>query len=415
MFHPEKKDFSRLLSDSQRLVFLSTEMDRAASRHESLFWEKLLEEKILKLLDAEKQHKLDAAVEYLYLTNLDAYNILLERIEALSESCVVRHEGVDYDVLLVVAPVMAWTRFVIPSGVLSSELHAGLAVSLSETVFADNVRFMLVPELYAIDQLPQSHVEIFSLMKELADSALGKSSDVSFKRQETTHFLADVRYLVISALVPVSQPLFRWQVVPKQGEYAERRSECLQNWKKRALPLLPNMMHGCVLDLVLPDAFFDACRKADQQIRPASIHAAANYLTHAMDVSAADLRAVIGSFVERPEQESITEYRIGFYLRDNPQVLYGVVWPVYGAEEMQQTLRQVLPDDMFVEKREKQSPLAQILALLEECGIKCEKRHQERFPMEFCDECGVPLFADINGELVHAELPESAKMDLQLH
>jgi uncharacterized protein YuzB (UPF0349 family) len=35
--------------------------------------------------------------------------------------------------------------------------------------------------------------------------------------------------------------------------------------------------------------------------------------------------------------------------------------------------------------------------------------------MECCEECGAPLFADINAELVHAELPEFAKTELQLH
>ncbi|HEX7649512.1 MAG TPA: DUF2863 family protein, partial [Noviherbaspirillum sp.] len=34
------------------------------------------------------------------------------------------------------------------------------------------------------------------------------------------------------------------------------------------------------------------------------------------------------------------------------------------------------------------------------------KRHSERFPMEFCEDCGAPLYPDSDGELVHAEMPE---------
>jgi hypothetical protein len=414
MFRPEKKDLPKLLPDSQRLVSLSMEIGRAASRLESLFWEKQLSGVVLRVLEAKKQHKLDDAIEYLYQEDPEAYNILLETIEAHSESCVMRHEGVDYDVLLVVAPVMAWTRFSIPSGPLSATLHAGLVSSLSECVFAENVRFLLAPELYAIDQLPQSHTEVFSLMKGMVASLLGKSRREHFRSQETMPFLADVRYLVMSVLVPVSQPLFRWQTTSRVGEHGNLRKECLENWKKIALPLLSNMMHGCVLDLVLPDAFFDACRKADQQVRPASIHAAVHYLVEAMDVSITDLRAIIGGFVDVPEQDAIAEYRIGFALRDNPQILYGVIWPVYGAEEIQQTLKRGFPS-RDRGSREEQGPLDQILTLLDASGIQCEKLHLERFPMEFCDECGVPLFADINAELVHAELPESAIQESQLH
>ncbi|MBI3229595.1 MAG: DUF2863 family protein, partial [Burkholderiales bacterium] len=29
-----------------------------------------------------------------------------------------------------------------------------------------------------------------------------------------------------------------------------------------------------------------------------------------------------------------------------------------------------------------------------------------RFPSEYCDDCGTPLFADPSGELVHPEMPE---------
>jgi len=413
MSNPEEKDFSPLLPDSQRLVSLSKEINRAASRLERFFWEKQLSENILKLLETKKQHKLDDAMEYLYRADTDTFNILLEAVEAYSESCVVQHEGVDYDALLVVAPVMAWTRFTIPSGALSSSLHADLVSSLSECVFTENARFLLAPELYAIDQLPQTHVDVFSLTKALSASLIGKSRKALFTLRETPPFLADVRYLVMSVLVPVSKPLFRWQTISRVDRRGSLRMECLENWKKRVLPLLSNMMHGCVLDLVLPDAFFDACRKADQQIRPASIHAAIHYLCHAMDVAKTDLRAVVGGFVEVLGQGSITEYRVGFFLHDNPQVLYGVVWPVYGAEEIQQTLK--VGASKVRNESEKDGPLDQILALLGAAGVPCEKLHLVPFPMEFCDECGVPLFADINAELVHAELPESARQETQLH
>lgn len=416
MPYPEKKDSLKFFPDSQRLAYLSLEMSTAASRLESRFWAEKQEALILKLLETKKQDKLDAAIEYLYKTDMDAYNILLEAVEALSESCAVTHQEKDYDVLLVVAPVLAWTRFTIPSGPLPTAVYDSLAKGLAESVFTDDVRFKLAPDLYAIDQLPYSHTEIFSLMKELLQPVLGKTASISLLQQETASFLADVRYLITSVLVPSSKPVFRWQNASRLNEHSAIRQDCLANWEKQAVPVLSNILHGCMLDLILPDAFFTACRKADQKIRPASLYAAINYLINTLEIPAEDLRAIIGGFSETPEQESITEYRIGFSSRESDQILYGVVWPVYGAEEAQQTLKRILPPgEMFPAQKKKKSPLAQIFEVLEDSKIKCEKNHLERFPMEFCDECTAPLFADINAELVHAELPDSAKNESQLH
>lgn len=409
MSYPEKKDFSRLLPASQRLVFLATESSRAVSRSERHFWQKQLDEAVLKLLETKKQQKLDAAVAHLYRADSGAYEVLLETVEALSESCCVQRDGAEHDVLLMVAPVLAWTRFSIPCGALSDALYAGLFSAFKEAVFAEQAQFFLMPELYAIDQLPQSHVEVFSLMKRLSASL--SDEQAVLQRQETPSFLADVRYLVIAASVPVAMPMFRWQEAASLAACEQKRRKCLADWQRRAVPLLSGMMPGCVLDVTLPAAFFDACRKADQQIRPASIHAAVNYLTHALDVSAEDLRAVIGGFVESMLQDFITEYRIGFYLKDNPQVLYGVVWPVYDADEAK------LPGDeaVFQEGMGGQGALVHILSALDESGVQCEKAHQERFLMEYCEECGGPLFADVHAELVHAEMPESAREDARLH
>lgn len=37
------------------------------------------------------------------------------------------------------------------------------------------------------------------------------------------------------------------------------------------------------------------------------------------------------------------------------------------------------------------------------------RRHAGRFEPEYCDDCGVPLYADPLGEIVHAEMPEDAE------
>jgi hypothetical protein len=50
----------------------------------------------------------------------------------------------------------------------------------------------------------------------------------------------------------------------------------------------------------------------------------------------------------------------------------------------------------------------EIVAHLNEAGVTHVKKHSELYIVEFCDDCGAPLFADPSGELVHPEMPEDA-------
>ncbi|MGZ3253199.1 MAG: DUF2863 family protein [Burkholderiaceae bacterium] len=52
------------------------------------------------------------------------------------------------------------------------------------------------------------------------------------------------------------------------------------------------------------------------------------------------------------------------------------------------------------------APLEEITSVLHEVGLIHIKHLSEHFPMEFCDDCGAPLFPDAESELMHAEMPE---------
>jgi uncharacterized protein YuzB (UPF0349 family) len=36
------------------------------------------------------------------------------------------------------------------------------------------------------------------------------------------------------------------------------------------------------------------------------------------------------------------------------------------------------------------------------------------FPLEFCDDCGAPLYPNVEAELVHAEMPEQPAASSQV-
>ncbi|MGH9960871.1 MAG: DUF2863 family protein, partial [Pyrinomonadaceae bacterium] len=56
--------------------------------------------------------------------------------------------------------------------------------------------------------------------------------------------------------------------------------------------------------------------------------------------------------------------------------------------------------------------LRKIEALLRERGVGRTIALEELFPLEYCDDCGAPLFANAEGEPVHAEWPEDAETHL---
>ena len=402
-----KSSSNKLSADSQRLVSIAQGMAQASSRLEERIWEHSLDGIIYKSLKGSHQETIDAALEYLFRSDLPAYDVLLEAVEAVSESCPIEHEGVQYHALLIAVPILAWTRFSIASGAVSDDLRRTLCAHLHGHILASDVRVAMMPTLYSIDQLPRNHAETFALMQKLGQAAVkGTQVRALANVPETAPFLADTRYLLAGIAAPAGTPLFSWQ----ETLHASGRELALGQWRAQALPNIASLLPGCGIELLMPEAYYIACREADKQIRPASIRAAVHFLTNTMGIEPGALRAVIGSFSEEPLSERVDEYRIGFTMRQNPEVIYGVVWPLYDQEDEDEaaittfeslTTPEILDTDL-------RTPLEEIIALLRSCGITHIKRHGERFPMEFCDDCGAPLYPDPDAELVHAEMPEDA-------
>jgi hypothetical protein len=94
-------------------------------------------------------------------------------------------------------------------------------------------------------------------------------------------------------------------------------------------------------------------------------------------------------------------------MRQEADVIYGIVWPLYGQEDEEGTPLEGLTHSALA-TGEIVRPIDEIVAHLNDAGITHIKRHAERFVVEYCDDCGAPLFADPSGELVHAEMPEDA-------
>jgi hypothetical protein len=390
----------RLPPDADKLVSLSLALFASGSRIEDRYWETKLDALLAKLIRNSNQTTLDAALDHLQQNHPDAYGALADIAETQSESLNLEHEGQRYDTLLVAIPILAWTRYAIPAGQVKPDLAEALRTHLQAHALAADVRVAMAPFLYSIDQLPRHHVETFRLTQQLAHAALGTQA---FKLNfgdlpETSPILADPRFLLAVVAAPSGAPLFRWQ--EEEGGTRIERSVCLEQWTTQGGPNLTLALPGCEFECLLPDAYYSACRDADERIRPHTIRTAIRYLFDTIGIAPQELRAVTAGFGER----RIDEYRIGFTRRGNNDVMYGVVWPLYGREN-----GEAAGDDTMIERDEAiDGPLEEIVTLLKEAGVTDIRRHAGRFEPEYCDDCGAPLYADPLGEIVHAEMPEEA-------
>ncbi|MGI4849260.1 MAG: DUF2863 family protein [Janthinobacterium lividum] len=410
MRRPSKTRTPKLSADSQRLGALAQAMVQASSRFEERGWERQLDLLIRKLLKTDHQGTVDAALDYLFTAENGAYDALMESVEAVSSSCVIEHDGKPHDALLIAMPIMAWTRFSIASGQISSDMLATLSAHLYAHILASGTIAVMAPTLYAIDQLPRTHYETAQLTQRLAQAAVNNIVlKPPLNAPETAPFLADTRYLLAVVVTPSEGPIFQWQTSDVPLDVTVRQQQVLAQWQAQAQPNIERLLPGCGVQLLLPEAYFVACREADKQIRPVSIHAAVNYLTHALETTASELSAIIGGFGEELHDD-VEEYRISFALRGQPDVLYGIVWPLYGQEENDgevpeaglRLVAQTGTDDPAV-----LTPMEEILAMLRESGVTDVTHHDEHFALEFCEDCGTPLFCDREAELVHAEMPEN--------
>ena len=195
--------------------------------------------------------------------------------------------------------------------------------------------------------------------------------------------LADTRFLLGVAVAPAGKPVFRWQEADA-GDHASRVA-CLEQWIAQARPNIEPLLQGCGFECLLPDAYHINLRESDRRVRPYSIRAAVHFLTHALDIEPDDIKATIAGFGhDRPD-----EYRIGMSVRDSDEVAHGIVWPLLGAEGEQ--------DDP--------SPIEQVREVLREVGVGEVRVWPELNEPEFCEDCGVPLYPNGKGEIVHAEMP----------
>ncbi len=372
----------RLSRDAAELQRLASGLSTAGGKLEDAYWDGQLAEAVDGLLKNGAEDDINNALDRLFESNPRAHDELADMVESRAESLRLEAQGQTWDVLLFAAPVLAWSRYSIAACSLPKSLLQTLSIQLGAHVFAAKARLALADYLFSPDQLPRSFCDTHALTRQLGEAALaGQPLAVdSSQMPETNRFLSDQRYLVGAIVVPAGSALFRWN--EKDGS----KESAIQAWQAQGGPALESLLAGCAWRLLLPDAYHSACRDADRLSRAYSVDASIAFLNATLGLAAADLRAVIGPCYDR----RMEEYRVGLGPRDSDDTYHGIVWPLLGAED------------------ETTDIAGEIEAALRASGVQDIRFLDHHFPMEFCDDCGAPMFPNTEGELVHAELPEQA-------
>src|SRR6185437_13875677 len=172
MARSRAKSPPRLTRDAERLIALALGLNASGSLTEDRYWEEQMSALAARLLENGNDAPIDGALDHLYQTNLGAYDTLIEIVESESESAVAMQGDRAWQALLVAAPIVAWSKYAIPSGSIAHDAADTLLVQLRAHVLSDEARATLVPYLYSIDQLPRHFSELRRLTAKLAEAAI---------------------------------------------------------------------------------------------------------------------------------------------------------------------------------------------------------------------------------------------------
>ena len=235
---------AHLSADAERLVACALGMGNSGSRAEDRYWDRQLGQLLDPMLDSGRAQPVYESLERLHQTDHEAYGALIEAVEESAESAVIEHDGQLWQVLLVSAPLVTWTRFQIPSGPIDPAVSDAVADSWRQLILAPHARLYVEPALLSIDQLPRDYGALRLLTNRLAGQAVMQQASDSPARAlpESAAMLADARFMIGAVAVPVDEPMFGALPDPRPqriGAGYPRHDCCIRKPAMRRIPYWP--------------------------------------------------------------------------------------------------------------------------------------------------------------------------------
>ncbi len=352
------------------------------TKPEQLFWEQQATDLVQAALQAGKDPTLFVALDTVWEDkHPDAY----ERLADLIENCVQTSTHDDGTVSLLIAiPVLTWSRNDLPSGQTDATTHAAVKHAVQNHWLAKGVRLNLGHTLYSPDALPDGFVATYKLAQKMFADAL-QNTDTAHNKSQFSEpdapFLADCRFWLGVVTAPLGAPIFQAQLNAHGDVHIEAQ---VAAWRPQITAAAHKLFIGCAYEIMPPEGYYEANRSAELDIRGFSLQASALMMMTTLELPADQIRVIIAPC----HSTQFEEYRISLLSKNSPEVLQGVAWPLLGREETQEDL------------------LLEIQHVLEALGITRIRIVEQALSMDYCDDCGTPLFPDLAEELVHPGSPE---------
>jgi Protein of unknown function (DUF2863) len=383
--------------DTLQLVSMSEAICQAASRSESTYWQAHLETLLTNLIDKGSNKSVMAALDYADADFIgDVADTLAEASETVAQTCFfsLDNDGdgnfLSYQATLFSVPIIAWSKYQIPTGAIDIKSIEHIHTSLSRHLIAADVQFGLSPLLYSIDALPQGFAETRQLVKAMADAIANDEQyyPTTPPSHEDTQMPADARFVLGVAISRLASPVFQWQAITDQAVDGVKR-QTFAHWLEDARPLFVKLLPGCEFEMGMPNAFFHNCRQADIRVRPHSLRAVINGTTDILNIPAKNLTVVIAGVGET----EVDEYRIGLISKDEDDVMNGAIWPLFASEDADTP---PLPIDA-IEAIVREAKIGEVIIL---DGVHAA---------DYCEDCGAPFFFNRDGEAVHPFMPDDVE------
>ncbi len=361
-----------------RLAFLAVD---STSRFEDRHIDDALETLCRRHLDRGEDSDIEAALSRLKANDSPAYDELL----AMAEDCAQTRLDKKGCHLLVLIPIMGWSRYQIPFGPMGADYLVEIARLYQKTWAPDASEVTIGNCLLSADSLPEGLTDVRGLLDALTKGRQknGVASITSFLKADPPADFADVRYLAVAVSATEPAKLF-----PPISQDFREHARLMMDFCLGTREILMTPMAGTMTDVQPPAAFFSGWRQTDAAMRVFCIRALVSYVS-CMGYEAKDLIATTAVFtrVGGLEQTMDTdEIRVSISRKSEPStVVAGVVLPTIPeeAEQNQAFAGEVLRD----------MEIGRLVAL------------PQTFPMEWCDDCGAPLYANCDGYVKHLETP----------
>lgn len=385
-------------SEHLTLVSLSEAICQSASRAESTYWQTHLETRITALLDTGSNQTVMDALDFADAKSADnVADTLAEAAETVAQTVFFMlpdDDGhvTDYQAMLFSIPLIAWSKYQIPTGKIALDSVAKINKSLAQHLIASDVQFGICPHLYVIDTLPQGFTEARSLVKEMADAITNNEQyyPSEIAADDAVLLPADARFVLGVAMAKLGQPIFQWQTI-SETSVDKAKYQAFANWLAVARDYFVKLLPGCEFEMGMPNAFFHNCRQADIRIRPHSVNAVIKGTAELLELPVKNLTIVIAPVGET----EVDEYRIGLMHKDDEDVINGAIWPLFASEGADIA---PYPIDV-IEALVREAKVGEVIIL--------EGLHQP----EYCEDCGAPFFFNRDGEALHPFMPEALSHD----